>query len=206
MDHSIHTEGFGVRFRPVRMQDAAFIVKLRNSGHAKGFVGDSAKDIRSQETWLEAYFQRNDDYYFIIETPRGLPVGTYGIYEIRGKTAEQGRWVILPDVRAAAPSAIVSLDMAFGMLGFNQLTGSTVATNPAVLSLNRRMGFRELRTERAAKVINGQAVDLVHFVVTAESWQKARGGLVPIAQLAESQIREWEREQLEKTAATAQAE
>ncbi|MGH7967565.1 MAG: GNAT family N-acetyltransferase [Limisphaerales bacterium] len=202
MEHSIHTEGFGVRLRPVRMEDAAFIVKLRNSGHATGFVGDSAQDVRSQESWLEAYFRRSDDYYFIIETPKGLPVGTYGIYEIRRKTAEQGRWVIRPDVRAAAPSAIVSLDMAFGLLGFSQLTGSTVATNAAVLSLNRRMGFRELRTERSARVINGRAVDLVHFVVSADDWERARDGLVPIARLAESQIREWEQQQFEKAAVT----
>ncbi len=30
MQHTLHAEGFGVRLRPVRMEDAAFIVWLRN--------------------------------------------------------------------------------------------------------------------------------------------------------------------------------
>lgn len=199
MTHNVQAEGFGVRFRPVRMADASFIVSLRNSKHAMGNLGDSAADVASQEAWLEAYFRRTDDYYFIIETPAGIPVGTYGIYEIKGPAAEQGRWAIRPDVRAAAPSAIVSLDLAFGRLGFVQLTGSTVATNLPVLSLNRRMGFREVRVEKAARTIGGKPVDLVHFIVTREDWMRVRDDLLPIARLAEVQIREWENAQLGRT-------
>ena len=200
MTHDVRAEGFGVRLRPARMEDAAFIVSLRNSKHAMGNLGDSAVDIASQEAWLEAYFRRTDDYYFVIETPGGIPVGTYGIYQIKGSTAEQGRWAIRPEVRAAAPSAVVSLDLAFGRLGFVQLTGSTVATNLPVLSLNRRMGFREIRVEKAARMIGGKPVDLVHFIVTPEDWMKVRDNLLPIARLAEVQIREWENAQLGRSA------
>jgi len=203
MQHTIHAEGFGVRFRPVRMEDASFIVMLRNSKHARGNIGDSAGDVASQESWLKTYFQRVDDYYFIIETPAGIPVGTYGIYHIAGVTAEQGRFVIRPEVRAAAPSAVVSMDLAFRELGFRELRGSTVATNLTALSFYRRMGFREKRTELAARMIAGKRIDLIHFVVSAEDWSNARPGIVPIAHLAEVQIREWEREQFQHSVASA---
>src|SRR5262245_50058972 len=103
MQHSVQAEGFGVRLRPVRLDDAAFIVWVRNLDHAKGKVGDSAKDTASQETWLNSYFQRQGDYYFIIETLAGIPVGAYGIYDVNDGSAESGRWVIRGDVPAAIP-------------------------------------------------------------------------------------------------------
>ena len=58
------------------MEDAAFIVWLRNSEHAKGNIGDSAVDVASQKAWLSAYFMREGDYYFIIETSGAMPVFT----------------------------------------------------------------------------------------------------------------------------------
>ena len=83
MRHTLQAEGFGVRLRPVRMEDAAFIVWLRNLEHVKGRVGDSAMDASAQETWLRAYFDRQGDYYFIIETLGRTAVGAY---EFRHKT------------------------------------------------------------------------------------------------------------------------
>ena len=86
MQHTIHAEGFGVRLRPVRMDDAAFIVWLRNQDYVKGRVGDSASDVAAQEAWLNAYFQRAGDYYFLVETLGGIPLGTHGLYDISHPT------------------------------------------------------------------------------------------------------------------------
>ena len=90
MRHSLHTEGFGVRLRPVQMTDAAFIVWLRNQDYVKGRVGDSASDVASQQKWLETYFQREGDYYFILETLGGIPLGTNALYEISGAKCRMG--------------------------------------------------------------------------------------------------------------------
>ena len=73
MRHDIHLEGFNLRLRPVRIEDAAFIVWLRNLDYVKGNVGDSAVDVVGQEAWLKAYFEREGDYYFIVETLGGSP-------------------------------------------------------------------------------------------------------------------------------------
>src|SRR6266850_2192035 len=98
MEHTVKAEGFGVRLRPVRIDDAAFIVWLRNLQHAMGRVGDSATDVMAQQSWLKSYFAREGDYYFIVETSRGISVGAYGIYNLTGKSAESGRWIIRPEV------------------------------------------------------------------------------------------------------------
>src|SRR6185295_3444886 len=116
MQHTMHLEGCGVRLRPVRMEDAAFIVWLRNLDHVKGKVGDSATDEGAQRAWLERYFERQGDYYFIIETQGGIAVGAYGIYDVANASAESGRWVIRPEVPAAVPCAVVAFDACFGTL------------------------------------------------------------------------------------------
>jgi RimJ/RimL family protein N-acetyltransferase len=198
MRHNLHAEGFGVRLRPVRLEDAGFIVWLRNLDHVRGRVGDSAVDAAAQEAWLKAYFERQGDYYFIIETQGGIAVGAYGIYELIGASAESGRWIIRPDVPAAIPSAIHAFEIAFGALGLRELRVKTVSTNRPVLSLNRKFGFRQTRIEPAAQVIGGQAVDLVHFLLDIKDWPGIREKLLPLARLAEAQVRDWE--QAERTA------
>jgi RimJ/RimL family protein N-acetyltransferase len=164
MKHSLTAEGFGVRLRPVRLDDAAFIVWLRNLAHAIGRVGDSAADVTGQQQWLEKYFNRDGDYYFIVETPAGNPVGTYSLYNRVGSRAEAGRWIMRPGVTAALPSGFVLCEIAFNQLQLSELVGSTVATNQSVLSLNRKLGWRQTRIEPAAQIINGQPADFIHFV------------------------------------------
>ena len=191
MKHSVTTEGFGVRLRPVRMEDAAFIVWLRNLDHARGRIGDTV-DESAQRAWLEKYFTREGDYYFIIETAGGVNVGAYGIYDVRGKSAESGRWVINPEVPAAIPSAMLAFKTAFETLGMDELRVSTVSTNQLVLSLNKKFGFREVSVTKNAQIIAGQPVDLVNFLLDAKDWPKVREKLTPLAKLAETQVREWE--------------
>ena len=195
MKHELSAEFFGVRLRPVRLADAAFIVWLRNLEHAVGRVGDSATDVAGQQKWLENYFAREGDYYFVAETPGGIPVGTYGIYDVAGPVAESGRWIMRPNVTAALPSGFALTEIAFNQLKLSKLIGTTVATNHPVLSLNRKLGWRQTRVETAAQIIGGRAVDLVHFELTPAAWGEAQARLLPLARLAEKQIRAWEESQ-----------
>jgi RimJ/RimL family protein N-acetyltransferase len=183
-----------VRLRPVRIEDAPFIVWLRNLDHARGRIGDTVDEV-GQRAWLEKYFVREGDYYFIIETLGGIAVGAYGIYGVRGKSGESGRWVINPDVPAAIPSAMLAFRTAFETLGLDELRVSTVSTNQMVLSLNKKFGFRQTGITPQAQVINGQPVDLVHFLLDAKDWPQVREKLASLARLAEAQVCEWEQTQ-----------
>jgi len=195
MQHNIQAEGFGVRLRPVRMDDASFIVWLRNLDHAKGRLGDSAITEASQQAWLKSYFDRPGDYYFIIETLDRISVGAYGIYDVRGTSAESGRWVIRPEVPAAIPSALLAFETAFDTLRLSELRVRTVASNQNVLSLNRKFGFRQTLVEPGAQVIGGKPVDMVHFLLPATDWPKVREKLLPLARLAEKQVAQWAQNQ-----------
>ena len=196
MHHSLSAEGFGVRLRPVQMDDAPFIVWLRNLDHARGRVGDSATDTAAQQAWLEAYFQRQGDYYFIIETLGGNALGAYGIYDKTGDSAESGRWIVRPEVPAAVPSAILAFEIAFDELRLRELRVKTVSTNTNVLSLNRKLGFKQTRVEPGAQIIGGKPVDMIHFLLEAREWPKVREKFIPLARLAEKQILDWQQAQL----------
>jgi RimJ/RimL family protein N-acetyltransferase len=193
MNHTVQAEGYGIRLRPVQLEDSAFIVWLRNLDHARGRVGDSAADAPAQEAWLKEYFQRHGDYYFILETLGRTSVGAYGIYNLVDSSAESGRWVIRPDVPAAIPCAFVAFDeIAFSKLNLTELRVKTVSTNQPVLSLNRKLGFRQTRVERSAQIIGGAPVDLVQFLLEKNDWPPVRDRLLPLARLAERQVLEWE--------------
>jgi RimJ/RimL family protein N-acetyltransferase len=193
MRHSLHTAGFGVRLRPVRMDDAAFIVWLRNQDYVKGRVGDSASDAVSQQKWLETYFEREGDCYFILETLGGIPLGTNGVYNISGQNAEWGRYIIRPEVQAAVSSAILIIDLAFEKLKLRELLARCVSTNLNVHSLVKKYGFRQMKTEFASQIIGGQPVDMIHFVLKAGDWPGCRRHLLPLVEFAETQIKEWEK-------------
>jgi RimJ/RimL family protein N-acetyltransferase len=195
MRHSWKAEGFCVRIRPVCLEDAAFIVWLRNLEHTKGKLGDSAAGVADQEAWLKTYFAREDDFYFITETLGGLPVGTHGLYNLADGSAEAGRLIIRPDVPAAVSTSLITFDLAFGEMGLKELRGTSVSTNQKVHSYVRKFGFRQTRIETGAKLIAGQPVDIVHFAMTAEEWSQNRAGVLPIAKYAEKQIHAWEKVQ-----------
>jgi RimJ/RimL family protein N-acetyltransferase len=197
MRHSLFVEGYGVRLRPVRLDDAAFIVWLRNLDFVKGRVGDSAADVASQETWLKSYFEKQDDYYFIVETLNEIPVGTSAIYDVKGTSAEMGRLIIRAGVPAAVPTSFLVFDLAFGQMGLTKLRATSVASNRKLHSYIRRLGFRQVKVEHAGRVIGGQAIDMVHFIQTAEDWFRVREQIIPLARLAETQVREWEQAHLQ---------
>ena len=192
MRHSIVTEGFGIRHRPVRMEDAPFLIWLRNLDHAKGKVGDSATDVASQEAWLQAYFKREGDYYFIIEAACGAPVGAWGIYDIDEGNAEIGRWIMRPKTPAAIPAILPGLGIAFEQLGLHTLRTKVVSTNRRVILLDKQIGFKETHYESAAQIIGGKPVDMIHMVMHAEDWPQVRKMLMPMARMLEVQVRKWE--------------
>jgi RimJ/RimL family protein N-acetyltransferase len=193
MNHNVSAEGYGVRLRPVRLEDSGFIIWLRNLEHAKGRIGDSATDVANQEAWLKKYFDRQDDYYFLIETLGGLSVGTYGLWDFHDGGAESGRWIVRPGVPAAVPSAILGLNIAFGTLGLKQIRVKTVITNASVLSLNRKFGMKQTFVETDSQMIGGKMADQIHFVLSPEDWRAAHERLLPLARLAEKQVVDWEK-------------
>ena len=82
MRHSISLTCVRYRLRPVTLDDAPFIVALRTDPLLNRFVHEISPRVEDQIVWLERYFFRPDDYYFIVEdADSGEPHGAIGIYE-----------------------------------------------------------------------------------------------------------------------------
>jgi hypothetical protein len=169
--HNINVEKFGVRLRPVRLEDAEFIVRLRNSPLAAGNIGDSAPDKASQEAWLRSYFERANDLYFIVERVRdSRAVGTCGIYHIERNVGQGGRWLIEPGVPAAAASCWLSFHTCFDILGLEVVLRRAVESNKEVISFHRRIRNPCVGLSANSQVINGKRIRLVEFRTTKADW------------------------------------
>lgn len=184
MNHSISIAGYNTRLRPVQVSDAEFILRLRNLPHVEGTVGDTVPQVTEQRRWIETYFNRPDDYYFIIESLHGQPWGTIGINNFSETSAEWGRWIIMPGIMAALPSAVLVHQLAFDHFGLSELRGEVVSSNSKVLSFHRRFGCKEVRTDRQSRIIQGQYVDMVHFVMEQVQWSARFQLLQPLAKIA----------------------
>lgn len=181
-----------MRLRPVRLDDAAFIVWLRGQEHAKGKLGDSATTVSDQERWLESYLDRERDYYWIAETMGGIPVGTNGVYDLTGESAEYGRLIVCPGVPAALPMSLLTYNVAFDRLGLRTLRATSVESNLTLHSFVKKLGYRQAETDLAARVINGDTVNIFNFELAVASWRQQREKLIPLAEYAGSRITEWE--------------
>lgn len=172
--------------RPAGLDDAGSIVRLRNNPRAVEFIGGSAKNGPEQEAWLLRYFERPNDYCFMIETTHdGRAVGMLGIYGIDGGEGEWGRWVIEPGVAAAAASAWLALHVCFDLLGLNTVRGLVVETNKEVLSLHKRAGYARIGFHPEPRMICGKQVRMVEFRTTRSDWPKMAATLERYALMAQ---------------------
>lgn len=144
MRHDIVIHGSAFRLRPVALADAAFIVALRTDPAVTAFIRDTSPDVGEQERWLERYFQREGDYYFIIERiDTGAREGTVGLYDLdtSRRAAEWGRWIVQPGSLGAIESALLIYRVGFSVLDLEMLYCRTLDDNQRVISFHTSCGL-----------------------------------------------------------------
>ncbi len=151
MKHKFSLDGFGYRLRPAKMSDAAFIIAVRlEDADRNKYIHAISSDVKAQEAWMSAYFEREGDYYFIVENRlTGQGEGLIGIYDVKDGKAEWGRWVIKKDSLAAIESVNLVYKIAFEQIGLKELYCHTVQDNVDVVSFHTGIG------ERTRKIIDG---------------------------------------------------
>ena len=176
MNHNVILEGWNCRLRPVRLDDAEFIVRLRNQDFAKGYIHATDDSIEKQKEWLNDYYGRDRDYYWILENiSDGQKVGTYGLYNFVGDMAMPGRMVVLPtaDFLQAAYS-ILMREFAFETLGIGRLVGCVVPSNKKVIKFAKLMGGEVIRECPPEYMHLEKEIHQIWTEVTAERWPKIK--------------------------------
>lgn len=168
MKHDLRIEGIAYRLRPIRLDDAKLVVDVRLEDQERNqYIHAISEDLDVQKKWLESYFEREGDYYFVVENMlTGESEGLVGIYDLADGKAEWGRWVVKKGSLASAESLDLLFRLAFDTLGLTELYCRTICDNERVVSLHDslpqlRRGLLENHSE-----INGVTYDVVEHYVT----------------------------------------
>ncbi len=173
MDHNIFLSGHYYELRPVRMDDAEFMVSLRTDPELSKFLNNTSSRVEDQKHYLERYLTEPDDYYFIIQSKSmKYAEGIVAIYEIdhNNHCAEWGRWIIRKGSMAAIESACLIYRIAFESLKLGQLYCRTVSENRSVVSFHESCGLRFNREIPDYVKINGVTYNSIEQSMTAKDW------------------------------------
>jgi RimJ/RimL family protein N-acetyltransferase len=186
--HSLTIEGPAFRLRPVRIEDAEFIVQLRSDPERCRYLHRTPAGTSAQEKWLNTYFERRGDYYFLVENrATRLPEGTAGIYNagwsIDGSTdrlqrdAEWGRWVLRRGSLAALESACLVYRVGFEMLDLDSVYCRTIIENASALAFHDSFGLERGRVLPGYLERDGRRLDAMECRLTRARWMALRDSL-----------------------------
>ena len=184
MRHDVVAEGYGLRLRPISVEDAGFVVELRTDPARSAFIHATDPGVEAQQRWLEAYLDRPGDYYWIIErTSADRLEGTVGLYDLDPAvgTAEWGRWVLRAGSPGAAGSALLLYEVAFGELAIDRLRCRTVAANTTAVSFHDTCRLERTAVLPGAFERNGQRFDVIEHTARAGDFPGIRAALEPVA-------------------------
>jgi len=186
--HEYSLDGQAFRLRPVGIDDAEFIVELRAGDPERTrYLHPVPPDVPAQRVWLSRYFERENDYYWVIERKASrAPEGLVGIYDVNpaAETGEWGRWVVRKGSFAAPESAMLVYRAAFEQLKLKSVYCITVADNRRVLSFHDSCGLKRVATLPAHFTLGGgQRFDGVKHLCEAADWPAVRGCLEPQTEL-----------------------
>ena len=175
MNHSVILKNDERTLRPVTVEDAEFIVRLRNQAHARNCVNDTSTDVEKQRQWIRDYLTRDNEYYWIIETPDGEPFGTTSFYnyDVEKNQIESGRWVELKGEKYTYNlfrSSLQLNEFAFDVLKVDKIVFDVVATNRRVIRFHQLYGAETSCIEKDAVVFDGVPHDVVWMQIARVKW------------------------------------
>lgn len=145
MRHNFFVSGSAFRLRPVNDEDAEFIRDLRCDPGLNAFLHATNSTTQDQLDWLSSYYQRPNDYYFVVERiDNCAPEGIISLYEVElntPKQAEWGRWILKSSSLAAVESAALIYKFGFEILDLESIYCRTVAANEKVVSFHDSCGI-----------------------------------------------------------------
>ena len=177
MQHNISLTCVRYRLRPVTLEDASFIVALRTDPLLNRFVHEISPRVEDQVDWLERYFLRPGDYYFIVEnSDSGRPHGTIGIYDVAENAAgaEWGRWILTHGSMAALESAWLIYEAGFSKLRLASLSCRTLTDNPRGVSFHDSFGASRIAELEGHFLIRGEHKSAIEHRITASKWPMLR--------------------------------
>lgn len=133
-------EGKFVNLRPVKEEDAEFILRLRNNPEISKFLPPLNITVEQQKNWITKQRRDDDSYYFIIEDKNNHPIGTISVYNICGDHAESGRFCSIGDSIQNSEASLLHCEFIFNRLNLDYLDIWVYKDNKPVLAFNKAFG------------------------------------------------------------------
>lgn len=174
MRHDAFVAGKLCNLRPVEIGDASFINEIRGDPSLTRYLHKVSGKLADQEKWLQSYFDRENDYYFIIEDRENRrPVGTIGLYDIdlANNNGEWGRWLLAPGSLFATESALLIYRFALDVLKLDDVFCRTVSDNQQVVSFHESCGLEQTGILKGFHELGDRTCDAVEHKLTKERWR-----------------------------------
>jgi RimJ/RimL family protein N-acetyltransferase len=173
---SVRLGGFLWRPLTAADDDTEFVLRLRNSPQAQAAFFTETITREDHLRFLKRAEERGE-INWIVEKG-GERVGSSGLFNIDWKNRRaMGRVaVVLPEVHLL--NSVVSMHVAFELLGLNKLYGEALVSNEVSnLSLERLGGVKE-GILREHVIVGGVPRDVVCYGMLASEWQRIKPALV----------------------------
>jgi RimJ/RimL family protein N-acetyltransferase len=186
MRHDIRLTGHGFALRPIELGDEGLIVDLRSDADRTRYLHRIVRDPAQQAEYLNRYFDRDGDYYFVIERMAGedrCPEGLVSIYDLDRdrRRAEWGRWILRNGSLAAVESTWLIYRVAFERLNLSEVYCHTLSDNAEVLSFHDRAGLERTQRLKGLIEIDGELHDAIEHVLTRDRWPRTSANLERLA-------------------------
>ena len=162
-------EGINVDLRLVEPDDASFLLTLRTDEKRGKYLSKVDNDLAKQKQWIENYKVREiagEEYYFIIESKQGDPLGCVRVYGFVDVSFSWGSWILKQGAprTAAIESAIRVYEFAFYKLGLSQCYFEVRKGNKSVKRFHERFGAKVVREDE----------EQYFFVFDIDTYQSAK--------------------------------
>lgn len=173
MDPEFRIEGNLYGLRPVCKEDAQFILTLRTDTALNRYLHSTSSSIKNQLQWIEDYFKRDNDFYFVVEElTHKTPQGLISLYDVDNDTCsgEWGRWLLLQGSLASVESALLIYRFGFEALKLEEIYCRTVSENRSVVSFHDSCGIPKRRVLPRHFVFDGEHKDAIEHCLSRSEW------------------------------------
>lgn len=168
-----------VELRPLRPEDKDRLLVWRNSPDVAPYMyTDHQISQAEHDRWFSGIEGDQRRAYWIIQMD-GEPVGLANLYDIDRHNARcaWAYYLAEPSVRGKGVGGYVEylmLESVFGEFGLSKLWCEVLTSNPAVIRLHQKFGFKEEALFRRHVLKDGELQDVMGLGLLADEWAEAR--------------------------------
>lgn len=158
--------------RLVDIEDAAFILDLRNNPKLNRFISQTSLNVEDQINWIKAYKKRESEkkeFYFII-LENGIKRGFYRLYNINHFSFTIGSWIFDKCKNKQLP---ILTDLVVSEYGFKSLKLPVLLLD--VRKQNKKViNYHSLK----APLCFNEDEENFYYLIKSEDWENSKKNIL----------------------------